>query len=73
MIFAVQEISFIGHHVSTLGVSISLDGTEAIRKYFPPKDVKGVAHFVGMVNFYRKFIPSFPDIASLLNILRKKE
>jgi hypothetical protein len=70
--FAVQEISFLGHRVSPLGVSIDPDRTEAIRKFPPPKDVKGIARFIGMVNFYHKFIPNYADVASPLNVLRKK-
>jgi hypothetical protein len=72
VVFVLQEISFLGHHVSLLWVSIDPDCTKAIRKFPPPKDVKGVAHFIGMVNFYRKFIPHFVDVASLLNALREK-
>jgi hypothetical protein len=73
VVFAVQEISFLGHRVSPLGVSIDPDRTEAIRKFPPPKDVEGIARFIGMVNFYPKFIPHFADVASALNALRKKD
>jgi hypothetical protein len=72
VVFAVQEISFPGHRVSLLGVSIDPDRTEAIRKFPPPKDVKGSARFIGMVNFHHKFIPHFADVASPRNALRKK-
>jgi hypothetical protein len=46
--------------------------TEAIRKFPPPKDVKDVARFICMVNFYQNFIRNFADVASPLNALRKK-
>jgi hypothetical protein len=70
--FAVQEISFLGHRVSPLGVSIDPNRTRAIHDFPPPTDVRGIARFVGMVNFYQKFIPNFARIAAPLNALRKK-
>jgi hypothetical protein len=72
VVFAVQEISFLGHRVPTLEVSIDPRRTEAIRRFLPPSDAKGTARFIGMVNFYHKFIPHLADIAAPLNALRKK-
>ena len=70
--FAVQEISFLGHRVSPLGVTVDPEHTRAILEFPAPTDVKGVSRFVGMTNFYQKFIPKFADIAKPLNGLRKK-
>jgi hypothetical protein len=70
--FATQEISFLGHLVSPAGVRVDPERTRAIRKFQPPKDVKGISRFIGMVNFYHKFIPDFAKVAAPLNMLRKK-
>ena len=67
VVFAVQEICFLGHRVSPLGVSIDPERTRAIREFPPSKDVLGIARFVGMVNFYQRFIPKLADIAAPLN------
>jgi transposase InsO family protein len=72
VVLGVQEISFLGHRVSPLGISIDPQRTEAIRKFPHPRDVKGISRFVGMINFYHKFIPNLADIAAPLNALRKK-
>ena len=71
--FATQEISFLGHVISPAGVRIDPERTRAIRDFPPPKDAKGISRFVGMVNFYHKFIPRLADIAAPLNALRKKD
>jgi hypothetical protein len=51
VVFAAQEISFLGHRVPSLRVSINPDHNETIRRFSPPKDVKRVICFIGMVNF----------------------
>ena len=58
--------------MSHKGVTVDPERTQAIRDFPPPRDAKGVARFVGMVNFYRRFIPGAAEIAAPLNSLRKK-
>jgi hypothetical protein len=70
--FATQEISFLGHVVSSTGVHIDPERTRAIRDFPPPRDAKGISRFIGMVNFYHKFIPKLAEVAAPLNMLRKK-
>ena len=42
-------------------------------KHFPiPKTKKNVRSFLGLIGFYRKFIPNFADIAVPLTDLTKK-
>jgi hypothetical protein len=50
--FATPQLSFLGHIVSPSGVSVDPSRTEAIRNFPPPRDVKGIARFIGMVNFF---------------------
>jgi hypothetical protein len=71
-VFATQDISFLGHLVSPTGVRIDPDGITPIHEYPTPGDVKGISRFIGMVNFYHKFIPQLADIAVPLNSLCKK-
>lgn len=70
--FAREEISFLGHLVGMGGVRIDPERTQSIRDFQPPRDAKGIARFIGMVNFYRKFIPNVAEIAAPLNLLRRK-
>jgi cleavage and polyadenylation specificity factor subunit 1 len=66
VVFATQEIAFLGHLVSQAGVRIDHERTRAIREFPTPIDTKGVTRFIGMVNFYRKFIPRLVDVAAPL-------
>lgn len=70
--FCSHQLSFLGHLVTSQGVRIDPDRTSRIRDFPAPKDAKGVARFIGMVNYFHKFIPGFADIAAPLNRLRKK-
>jgi hypothetical protein len=70
--FASRHLSFLGHLISPAGVTIDPTRTMAIRDFPTPKDAKGVARFIGMVNFFHKFIPDLARRAALLNDLRKK-
>ena len=72
VVFATQEISFLGHLVSPGCVRIDPEWTKPIRDFPVPRDARGIARFVGMVNFYHKFIPNFADTAAPLNALRRK-
>lgn len=70
--FAVGEISFLGHKVSARGVQIDPERTKAIRNFPRPTNPKAVSRFIGMVNFFAKFIPNFAEHAAPLNLLRRK-
>lgn len=71
--FAHHEISFLGHLISHKSLKIDPSRTQAIKKAKPPRNVKELARFIGMVNFFNKFIPNFSTIAAPLNKLRKKD
>ena len=66
-----EWLSFLGYLVSEDSISVDPNWTKAIREFLQPKDAKGVARFVGMVNHFSKFIPKFSEIAAPLNRLRK--
>ena len=39
----------------------------------PPKTSKEVKQVLGLIGYYRKFVPRFPDIVRPLNALTKKD
>ena len=43
-----------------------------IKRMFPPKTPKKVKQFLGLIGYYRKFVPRFSDIARPCNALTKK-
>ncbi len=56
--FGLPSIDFLGHKVNSKGI-VPLPGkVEAIRQFPRPATIKGLQEFMGMVNFYHRFIPS---------------
>ena len=69
--FATPHLSFSGHIVSPNGVAIDSTCTQTITSFPPPTSPKAIARFMGVVNFFHRFIPNLPHIAAPLHHLRK--
>jgi hypothetical protein len=57
-----QEIDFLGHHITAEGASLIFKHVQAIQDFPAPQDKKQLQTFLGMVNFYRRFIPAAANI-----------
>ena len=55
-IFKVSEIDFLGHRISLKGVLPLAEKVEAIQNFPMPKTMRQLQKFLGMINFYRRFI-----------------
>ena len=71
--FHVKEIDFVGIHVSEKGFEMDKWKVEAIKSWPTPTKVSEMKAFLGFVNFYRKFVDHFSDIARPLYDLEKKD
>jgi hypothetical protein len=71
-IFAVQEISFLGHRVSPSGAATDPDLRQATR-HFPFSEIrKCTARFLRMVKFHHIFISNSADTAASLDTFNSK-
>lgn len=64
--FAVKEVKFLGHVISKKGFSVDPEKTKAVSEFPVPKTPKQVRSFLGMANYYRRFILNFAKIATPL-------
>ena len=64
-----ESVKFLGHMVSSSGLSPLHDNIEAITNFSVPRTIKAVQRFLGMINFYRRFIPNCSVIAKPLTSL----
>ncbi len=70
-VFAVDSFEFLGHVVSSQGARPIKSYVEAVEKRPPPKTVKELQVFLGLVNFYRRFLPGVAvTLRPLTNALR---
>jgi hypothetical protein len=56
--FSVPEVDFLGHRVSASGFAPLPSRVAAIQKYSRPATVKQLLAFLGVFNFYRRFVPA---------------
>jgi cleavage and polyadenylation specificity factor subunit 1 len=56
-VFAVPELDFLGHRISAAGVAPLRDNVQVILDFPKPTDCKSLQRFLGMINFYRRFLP----------------
>lgn len=71
--FLQDKIKFCGHEVDVQGLHKREDKVEAIVNAPPPKDVKDVRSFLGLVNYYNKFLPNLATVIQPLNQLLGRE
>ena len=65
-VFAVKELSFLGHLVSAEGVKPTTKAVKAITDYVRPRTKRQLRRFLGMIQFYCRFIPDCAEILSPL-------
>ena len=70
--FGQKSVKFLGHVISKDGVQRDPDKIKAIKEYPVPRRVKDVRAFLGLANYYRKFVRDFSKIAGPLHDLTKK-
>lgn len=70
--FGLEEIEYLGHLVSGKGVKPDPGKISAVMDWPEPVDVKGVQQFLGLANYYNRFVKDFAAIASPLTDLLQK-
>nr|GEU82419.1 putative reverse transcriptase domain-containing protein [Tanacetum cinerariifolium] len=72
--FWLGQVAFLGHIVSTNGITMDLAKVEAITKWPRPTTVTEVRSFLGLAAYYRRFVEGFSLLAlPLMKLMRKGE
>ena len=69
--FFKDSIDFLGFVVSSKGVQMQQDKIDAIQKWPAPRNVSEILGFLGLCNFYRRFIKGFSKLALPLTSMLK--
>ncbi len=70
--FLAEETKYLGFVINEQGVKPDIEKVQAIRGLEPPQTVREVRSYLGMLSFYRRFLPQFSEIAQPLVALTKK-
>jgi hypothetical protein len=72
--FAVPELDFLGHRLSAAGVTPLVNSLQVMYDFPRPHTIKDLQQFLGMVNFYQRFLPTITQILTpLTNLLKGKD
>jgi len=69
----VREVEFLGVVIGPKGVEMQKEKVEGVLNWPTPKNVKEVQKFLGLANYYRRFIKDLTKIAAPLHMLVRKE
>ena len=70
--FAQTEIQYLGHIVNSQGIRPDPKKVSSVQSWPVPKNVHDVRSFLGLCNYFRKFIEHYSSIAVPLTNLTKK-
>jgi hypothetical protein len=70
--FYQKEIQYLGHVISAEGIFIDLEKIKFIMEWSVPKDVADIWSFMGITEYYHRFIEGFSNIAYPITSLQKK-
>ena len=70
--FFKSKVHYLGYLVGTDSVQPLLEEVATIQALEPPTNIEELWPFLGLVRFYRKFIPFFADVPACLNTMLSK-
>ncbi|GBG81618.1 hypothetical protein CBR_g32610 [Chara braunii] len=68
--FVSQELEYLGHFVTSEGISPLSNKIQSIQEWSEPKTVKNVRSFLGLASYYQRFIKGFSKITAPLSKLQ---
>jgi len=69
----VREVEFLGVVIGPKGVEMQKKKVEGVLNWPVPRNIKEVQKFLGLANYYRRFIKDFARITAPLHVLVRKE
>lgn len=61
-----KEVTFLGYSINAEGTHPPTERVKALREYTLPKTVSGLRRFLGMINYYRRFLPHTAELQAPL-------
>src|SRR5436305_14778648 len=71
--FFKEAVEYLGHIISTNGIATDPKKVEVVKNWPPPKNLKELQSFLGLCNYYHRFILDYSRIATPLTNLTHKD
>lgn len=72
-VFGQKEVNYLGHRINANGCAPLAEKVAAVKEFPSPNSRRQIRRFLGMINFYRRFIPNCAALAAPLNNLTGSE
>jgi len=72
-VWKVWKIGFLGVVIEPNRIEMEKEKVEEVLSWSEPKNVKDVRKFLGLANYYRRFIKDFAQVARPMNMLTRKD
>lgn len=71
--FLRKEVGYLGHIISEEGLKPDPNKIKSVKEFPIPKSPKDIKSFLGLISYYRRFIPEFSKLSKPLTSLLKKD
>ena len=69
-----RQVKYLGHVVSEAGVKPDPENVNKVLQFIEPTDKKSLKSFLGMIGYYRKFVPGYSQLAHpLIKLTHEKQ
>ena len=68
-----RKIEFLGVVIGPNRIEIEKEKVDGVLSWPEPKNVKDIRKFLGLANYYRRFIKDFAQVARPMNMLTRKD
>jgi len=72
-VWKVRKIRFLGVVIGPDRIEMEAEKVDGVLSWPQPKNVKDVRKFLGLANYYRRFIKDFTQVARPMNVLTQKD
>jgi len=69
----VRKIGFLDVVIGPSGIEMEKEKVDGVLSWPKPKNVKDIRKFLGLANYYRRFIKDFARVARPMNMLTRKD
>jgi len=72
-VWKARKIRFLGVVIGPNGIEMEVEKVDRVLSWPQPKNIKDVRKFLGLANYYRRFIKDSARVARPMNMLTRKD